>query len=105
MKRPVFFAAAVLVLTSAHAQQPKTAAPSSPEVVMSETQRLELENASLKLSIIQQQAQQAASPIIAKQQETVKAILAANPGFRYDDRADRFVRLAVPLQQTAPDKR
>ena len=74
------------------------APPVGADAVITETQRLVLENAGLKLSIIQHRAQAAAMPILAEQQATVKAILAANPGFRYDANADKFVKSADTRQ-------
>ena len=88
MKRAVFLAA-VLIAMSADAQQPAAAPPA--DLVETETQHLQLENEGLKLSILQQQAQ----AIIAAQQATVKAVLAANPGFRYDASNERFGRTSA----------
>ena len=100
--KSLILSAAVFASITVHAQQPKNPAPSQPDAVITETQRLKLENASLKLSIIQQRAQQAATPVVTEQQETVKAILAANPGFRYDANTDRFVKVQAPTPAPPP---
>jgi hypothetical protein len=106
MKRTLLLIATLSLAVVSHGQNPKPATPLKPiPVTMSGEDAgklidelrqliatLRIENANLKMSLLQQQA----NPIIQDKQMAIKDLEAANPGMRWDDQQGKLVAIPAP---------
>ncbi len=96
---------ALLLLSFPASAQQKCEAKVDPElggVKVCDVQKLQLENTSLKLAMLEQQARTAAAPLLRTKNDSIKEILEANPGYQYNPQQGVFFKPAAAAPKTPP---